>query len=895
MPSSRPKRTPMMRQWHDIKAKYPDAIIFFRLGDFYETFYKDAEIASRELNITLTSRSTSKTESAPLAGVPYHALDSYLPKLVRKGYKVAICEQMEEAKPGKLVDREVIRVVSAGTIHESTYLDDKSNNYLMALCQKNDYGLAFVDISTGEFNCTQISESEGIDGILTQIFRFRPAECLIQTQLYKDEKFIGELKGQTEMLFTPYPDINFDPDIGKRELTQHFGVLSLHGYDIQNFPAIIGASGATLKYLQETQLTPLSNIKTLRPYTTADYMIIDAATQRNLELIHNIREGTSRGTLLEIFDHTETAMGGRLLRRWLLQPLIKIKQIEARFNAVSELVSGTFIREEIKNLLRKISDLERLVSRISYGTANARDLIALRNSLEIIPLIKEQLQKSEARLLAVKVQKGLHPLSDIKDLLFKAIVDEPPVSVREGRIIRNGYNQELDEIRTIRSEGTKWIKNLESQERSKTGVQNLKIGYNKIFGYFIEITKSNLRKLKGAAKEYVDTQYIRKQTLVNAERFVTPEMKEREEKILTAQEKINDLEYQLFTDIRNQVAENIESIQATAQVVAKLDVLVTFAKIAIENNYNRPKINNQTIIRIKDGRHPVVEKLVYQEPFIPNDALLDCNENQLLVVTGPNMAGKSTYLRQVALIVLLAQMGSFVPATDADIGLVDRIFSRVGAFDDLTMQRSTFMVEMNEMASILHNATKKSLIIIDEIGRGTSTFDGLSIAWAVGEFILNSQQIGARTLFATHFHQLIELEDHFKGVKNYNIAVKEEGDTMIFLRKIMPGGTSKSYGIQVAQLAGMPKEVIVTAKRVLLRLEKLAEGADISQEPSSAPPAPSKVWKEPTPHPKDQTSLFSYFESPIQKKLKQLDIDSLTPLQALALLAELKEEAKKRN
>ncbi|MFX0208518.1 MAG: DNA mismatch repair protein MutS, partial [Candidatus Hodarchaeota archaeon] len=779
--------------------------------------------------------------------------------------------------------------------HEDTYLDDKANNYLMALCQNNGYGLAFIDISTGvDFFVTQIHEQEGIEGIITQISRFNPSECLIQAKLYKNEKFVSDLKRQTEMIFSPYPDINFDPDIGQREIIGHFGTLSLHGFGIEQFPAIIGAAGATLKYLQETQLTKLTNIKTLKPYTVTDFMVLDATSQRNLELLRNIRDGTSRGTLLEIFDHTETAMGGRLLRRWMLQPLINRKQINTRLDAVEELVSSTFVREEMRTQLGKTSDLERLVSRVSYGTANARDLIALRNSLDIIPSLKEQLEKCQATLLMDKIQRALYPLPDIKSLIFEAIADTPPVSIREGKIIKIGYNKELDELKKISKEGKTWIKNLETQERSKTGIDNLKIGYNKVFGYYIQITKANLRKIKGAAKEYVKTQYIRKQTLTNAERYITTEMKEREEKILNAEERINDLEYQLFTDIRNQVAENIEFIQATAQAVAKLDVLVTFAKIAIENNYNRPKINDETIIRIKDGRHPVVEKLVYQEPFIPNDTLLDCDENQLLIVTGPNMAGKSTNLRQVALIVLLAQMGSFVPAIEADIGLVDRIFTRVGAFDDITMQRSTFMVEMNEMAYILNNATKRSLIIIDEIGRGTSTFDGLSIAWAVAEYILDSQKIGARTLFATHFHQLIELEDHYNAVKNYNIAVKEEGDTMIFLRKIMPGGTSKSYGIQVANLAGLPKEVIVTAERVLQRLERLAEGYDISNEPATAPPAPSKVWEKPSPSSKSQTSLTSYFESPLEKKLKELDIDSLTPLQALALMAELKEEAKKR-
>ncbi len=1335
MPSNNRKLTPMMKQWHEIKTKYPDAIVFFRLGDFYETFYEDAQIASRELNITLTSRGGTKNEKTPLAGVPHHALDSYLPRLVKKGYKVAICEQMEEPKPGKLVKREVIRVVTAGTIHEDTYLDDKANNYLMTLCQNNGYGLAFIDISTGvDFFVTQILEQEGIEGILTQIGRFNPSECLIQANLYKNEKFVGDLKRQTEMIFSPYPDINFDPDIGQREIIGHFGTLSLHGFGIEQFPAIIGAAGATLKYLQETQLTQLTNIKSLKPYSTADFMILDAASQRNLELLHNIRDGTSRGTLLEILDHAETAMGGRLLRRWMLQPLINKKQINARLDAVEELISNTFVREEIRTQLGKISDLERLVSRVSYGTANARDLIALRTSLEIIPQLKRQLQKYKAQLLTIKIHEALYPLPEIKGLLFEAIADDPPVSIREGKIIKAGYNEELDELKKISKEGKTWIKNLETQERSKTGIDNLKIGYNKVFGYYIQITKANLRKLKGAAKEYVETQYIRKQTLTTAERYITTEMKEREEKILNAEERINDLEYQLFTDIRNHVAENIESIQTTAQAVAKLDVLVTFAKISMENNYNRPKINDDTIISIKDGRHPVVEKLVYQEPFIPNDTLLDCGENQLLIVTGPNMAGKcitpetiifsdqgilpiqafkpegitegtfkefkttvvginspvetshfysdglkptikittrrgytiegtynhpiwvrltdgkecwrklddiktgdfvtinrkndlwgseiqinyevpeypyqvrkypipenisedlayllglligdgtltydksylfstgdeflksefirinktlfsyipgikknqkdlfvtsrflrdflkylgleyhqaqekeiplsilkapksiiksfmqglfdsdgyadkrygnveystasrklasqihhillnwgiistlklkktarkpsyrvlitgidsikfhkgigfklprkkerqklassvrmtnidsiphlfnvlttikqrylershkipskyklkhnkkiagifdsyipqkrnisyfklkefivycnkcridcdelkeiynnyyfydkienveysesevfdftvpdshafvgngiinhnSTNLRQVALIVLLAQMGSFVPVTEADIGLVDRIFTRVGAFDDITMQRSTFMVEMNEMAYILNNATKRSLIIIDEIGRGTSTFDGLSIAWAVAEYILDSQKIGARTLFATHFHQLIELEEHYNAVKNYNIAVKEEGDTMIFLRKIMPGGTSKSYGIQVANLAGMPQEVIITAQRVLQRLERLAEGYDISNEPTTAPPAPSKVWEKPSPSSKSQTSLISYFESPTEKKLKELDIDSLTPLQALALLAELKEEAKKR-
>ncbi len=858
----------MMRQWHSFKRRYRDAIIFFRAGDFYEMFHEDAEIAARELGIALTSRGRERGKPVPLAGVPYHAMETYLAKLVRKGYKVAICEQVEDPKQAKgVVRREVVRVVTPGTLMEESLLEEKSNNYLGAvLVDKGRAGVALADLSTGEFACGEFSEEEA----LNQLTALSPAECLLPASA-------GELaerlrKHLRETFFNPLPEESFESSTARALLEEHFGVASLEGFGVAELKLGVACAGAVLRYLRETQKGALPHITRLRRLSTKEHMLLDASTLRHLEIIRNLRDGSAKGTLLEVMDRTATAMGARLLRRWLLSPLTSAERINRRLDAVEELYSDYLLQEELYEALREVYDLERLCSRIASGSANARDLVALKNSLRAVPAIKKLLSGCRSALLR-EIAAQLHPLEELAEEIDLAIVPEPPASVREGGIIRQGYSEELDKLREAATQGKRWLAELEQRERRRTGIASLKVGYNSVFGYYIQVTKPNLH--------LVPSDYIRKQTLANAERFVTPELKEKEALILGAEERAAKLEYELFSELREKAASKVEELQSTARALARLDVLLSFARVARERGYVKPEVDEGEVIEIREGRHPVVE--VYEREFVPNDAYLDGRE-QILIITGPNMAGKSTYLRQVALIVLLAQVGSFVPASSARIGVVDRIFTRVGASDDLTLGRSTFMVEMQEAANILNNASRRSLVILDEIGRGTSTFDGLSIAWAMVEYL--HERIGAKTLFATHYHHLTELEQLLPRVRNYHIAVKEQGSEIIFLRKIMPGSVDKSYGIHVARLAGLPREVIESATQVLRRLEEEEVADDKIIAKRLRKRRLAKTFAD-----RAQRTLFESIParpSRVEEELRKLNPNEMTPLEALQALFRLK-------
>jgi len=878
------KQTPLMIQYNSIKRQYPDAILFFRMGDFYETFYEDAKIASRVLGIALTSRAKNSGKPIPLAGVPYHAADAYLTKFIKAGYKVAICEQVEDPKKAKgIVKREIIRVVTPGTITEPNILDKKTNNYLASISLINDrYGFAHVDLSTGEFSVTEL---ETADKLMTEVERIHPAECLISEQYGTEGDVMKAIETTVSPAINQAPTWAFSPDAARSELMDHFHTISLDGFGCENMLAAISAAGALMYYLKDTQKQEVTHIQSLSTYSLEDHMILDADSQRNLELMRSLYDGSAKGTLLEVLDETLTPMGGRRLRVCLLRPLIAADQIRARLDAVAEFHSRIVFQDEFREILKNMHDMERLIARISLGSANGRDMLALKSSLEILPLLKGKLDTCEATLLCV-LNEGLEDISDVADLIDHSIHPEPPTTLTEGNLIRSGYNEELDELRTFSTSGKEWITKLQETERKRTQISSLKVGYNDAFGYYIEVTKPNLH--------LVPENYIRKQTLVNSERFITPELKEQESRILNAQERMQELEHDLFCQIRSQVAESTQRIQKAAYVVAMLDVLSALAYVASKYNYSKPDVNNSDEISIKDGRHPVVERFTTGEGFVPNDLYIDCDEQQMLIITGPNMAGKSTYLRQVALIILMAQMGSFVPASEASIGIVDRIFTRVGASDNLVMGRSTFLVEMNETANILNNATRRSLLILDEIGRGTSTYDGLSIAWAVAEYILNKAKIGARTLFATHYHELIELAENHFGAKNYNVAVREKGDQVIFLRKIVEGGTDQSYGIHVAQLAGLPGQVIERAREILETLEadKASSGEAVSpEEAKTLPPVSHKVPLETEFREPVQLSLFGSKADELVDELNAIDISNMTPLQALNKLQELKKKA----
>lgn len=888
MASKAKKKTPLMVQYASIKKQYQDMILFFRMGDFYEMFYDDARVVARELDITLTSRDQDKAsgEKVPLAGIPYHALDSYLSRLIKKGYKVAICEQVEDPKKAKgLVKREVVRVVTPGTVLEDSMLAGADNNYLMSMVRsKGGYGLAFIDVSTGEFLTTELTEGDVYTALITEITRYMPAEVLIPIGLSEDEKFMEKLKDSVDrsILFSPYSDTHFIRDFAYGTLTGHFDTVSLDGLGIEEMPLSIQACGGLISYLKETQKTTLNFIEKVRVYRMSNHLLLDSTTLRNLEVFSNIRDKTSRGTLLEVMDSTKTSLGARLMKKWIKEPLIDEIGIEARLDAVELLVNDLFLRSDIRDELRKVQDLERLVTRVLYGSANARDLVGMKTSLQRLPGLRELLEKKKGEsVLLDTIQKNLDDLSEIVDLIEGGIVDSPPLSVKEGGIIKPGCSEELDELHEASTHGKQWVRELEEQERRKTTIKSLKVRFNKVFGYYIEVSKTNL--------DLVPDNYVRKQTLANCERFITDELKNMEDKILSAQERSESLEYTLFLEIREEIAKHSDRIRGVASALAEIDVLTTMADVAVTNNFVRPELCKEDSIHIKDGRHPVVERVI-QEGFVPNDTLMDCLKNRLLIITGPNMAGKSTYMRQVAIITIMAQMGSFVPAAEAKIGIVDRIFTRVGAFDDLVRGQSTFMVEMTELANILNNATANSLILLDEIGRGTSTYDGLSIAWAVSEHI--HDHIGAKTLFATHYHQLTALENKLEGVKNYNILVKETESSIAFLRKIAPGSTDKSYGIEVAKIAGVPKDVIDSANRVLQDLEDTNGNVTVEVKKSIVESAKQNKPKPAEPGKPVQMVLFSQEDTrhPVVEEIKALDPNNITPMEALTILYNLKKK-----
>ncbi len=878
--------SPMMQHYMETKKEYPDCILFYRLGDFYEMFFDDALTVSKELEITLTGKDCGLSERAPMCGVPFHAVDSYLYRLVQKGYKVAIAEQMEDPKQAKgLVKREVIRVVTPGTITSSQVLDETKNNYLMGIVYMDGiYGISTADISTGDFMVTEVdSERELFD----EINKFSPSEIICNNALYMSGVDMDELKNRYQVVITALDSRFFGEESCRRILMEHFKVGALVGLGLEDYATGIIAAGAVMQYIYETQKSTLEHITTVTPYSTGQYMVIDTSTRRNLELVETMREKQKRGTLLWVLDKTKTAMGARLLRACIEQPLIHRDEIIRRQNAVEELNMNYISREEICEYLNPIYDLERLIGRISYKTANPRDLIAFRSSLEMLPYIKQILGEFNSELLA-EFGRELDPLQDIFRLIGDAIVEEPPITVREGGIIKDGYNQEADKLRQAKTEGKNWLAELEAKEKEKTGIKTLKVKFNKVFGYYFEVTNS--------FKDQVPDYYIRKQTLTNAERFTTDELKQLEDIIMGAEEKLVSLEYDLFCEVRDKIGAEVIRIQKTAKSIAGIDVFCSLSVVATRRNYVKPSINDKGVIQIKNGRHPVVEQMMRDDMFVANDTFLDNGKNRLSVITGPNMAGKSTYMRQVALIVLMAQLGSFVPAQEADIGICDRVFTRVGASDDLASGQSTFMVEMTEVANILRNATRNSLLVLDEIGRGTSTFDGLSIAWAVIEHISNSKLLGAKTLFATHYHELTELEGTIAGVKNYCIAVKEQGDDIVFLRKIVRGGADKSYGIQVAKLAGVPDSVIARAKEIA---EELSD-ADITARAKEIAEISSNITQHkavPKPDEVDMQQL-SFFDTvkddDIIRELDSLELSTMTPLDAMNTLYRLQTKLKNR-
>ncbi len=869
------KITPMMEQYFEIKKKYKHCLLFFRLGDFYEMFFEDAMIASKELEITLTGKDWGQEERAPMCGVPFHSADGYISRLIEKGYKVAICEQVEDPKQAKgIVKREVVRVVTPGTVLDNSVLDETKNNYIMCIFgDKSGYGMAVCDVTTGEFQTTEFVSFQATAKILDETARYNPAE-IICNELFQNNDIAPEFEKRFHLKLNICNDWMFDYQTAQKKLCDHFKVGTLDGFGLKNKIFAVCASGCLMQYLYETQKNELHHIAHIGLYTSNDFMLLDVSSRRNLELTETLREKSRKGSLLWVLDKTKTAMGARLLRKWVEQPLIHADEIQKRLDSVEELKNELFIREEIKEVLNSMYDFERIMSKVVYQSANCRDLVSLKSSIDNLPLLKEIIRKCKSSYLN-ELYKELDTLENIHTLIDKAIVDDPPFTVREGGMIKQGYSGELDVFLKAKSEGTNWIHELENEEKEKTGIKNLKVRFNKVFGYYIEITKSNL--------DEVPDRYIRKQTLANCERYITPELNELAELILGAEEKIIGLEYHIFTDIRNAVAAEVERIQYCAYVTSVIDTLQSMAEIAQSMDYVKPTVDDSGIIDVKDGRHPVVEKMMTGQ-FIPNDTFLDKEENRLSIITGPNMAGKSTYMRQTALIVLMAQIGSFVPASYARIGIVDRIFTRVGASDDLSAGQSTFMVEMTEVANILNNATENSLLILDEIGRGTSTFDGLSIAWAVLEYVTDQKQIGAKTLFATHYHELTELEGKLSGVKNYCICVQEQGEDIIFLRKIKRGGADNSYGIQVARLAGLPNKVIKRSAEILKQLN----AADITKKAKRIAKESQEMIEEKA----KQMDMFSIKETQMIEEINNLDIMAMTPIEALQTLFDLQKKSK---
>ena len=897
--------TPMMQQYLKKKEEYKDCILFYRLGDFYEMFFEDAITASKELEITLTGKDCGQEERAPMCGIPYHAVEGYLAKLVSRGYRVAICEQVQDPKQCKgLVERDVVRIVTPGTNLNTQVLDESKNNYLCSIVYTtNCYGLSFVDVTTGDYYMTEIdSERKLID----EIGKYSPSEIICNETFLVSGVDVEDMKYRYNSSIEALEPWYFDDELCKRALMNHFGVTSLDGLGLKDYSIGVIAAGAIMQYLVETQKTTLSHIASITPYVTSKFMLLDSSTRRNLELVETLREKQKRGSLLWVLDKTKTAMGARLLRNYIEQPLIDREDIEARLDALTELNTNMITREEIREYLNPIYDLERLMGKVSYKSANPRDMIAFRSSLEMLPHIKYLLKNSESKLLK-HLYEQLDALEDICDLITRSIDDEPPLAMKEGGIIKDGFHEQVDKLRHAKTEGKTWLMELEARERDKTGIKNLKIKFNKVFGYYLEVTNSY--------KELVPEDWTRKQTLANAERYTTTELKELEDVILGAEDKLVALEYDLYCEIRDAIAAEVKRIKTTAKAIANIDVFTSLAYVAEHNGFIRPNINEEGRIHIKDGRHPVVEQMISHDMFVANDTMLDNNDNRISIITGPNMAGKSTYMRQTALIVLMAQIGCYVPAHTADIGIVDRIFTRVGASDDLASGQSTFMVEMTEVANILRNATKDSLLILDEIGRGTSTFDGLSIAWSVVEHISNPKLLGAKTLFATHYHELTELEGKLDSVNNYCIAVKEQGDDIVFLRKIVRGGADKSYGIQVAKLAGVPENVLKRARQIAEQLNEQdlvinskVFDVDCEEEKNSKKSSKGTLNVASLDNKKKSSAKsqsleeamgqLSLFDEPthddVLKEIETLDLVTTTPIDALNLLYKLQAKVKSR-
>lgn len=884
IPENSDTLSPMMVHYCQTKCAYKDSILFYRLGDFYEMFFEDAKIVSRELELTLTGKDCGLSERAPMCGIPYHAAETYINRLIDKGYKVAICEQVEDPKTAKgIVKREVTRVVTPGTNLNMQELDEGKNNYLMAIvCVGDHFGVSTADITTGDCYVTEIDEERKL---WDEINKFLPAEIICNDAFLVSGVDVDDLRNRLHISVFALESWYFGDDLCKQTLLEHFKISSLEGLGLADYDSGVIAAGSLFRYLLDTQKNTMEHMNKIIPYTTDRYMVIDSSSRRNLELVETLREKQKRGSLLCVLDKTKTAMGARMLRSFVEQPLIDADAINERLDAVTELNMQAMLREEIREYLNPVYDLERLVSRISYRSANPRDLLAFKMSLEMIPHIKNLLANFTSPLL-VRINEQMDGLEDLYRLLEASITEDPPLAVKEGGIIREGYNEQVDTYRNSKTQGKSWLAQLEAEEKEKTGIRNLKIKYNKVFGYYLEVTNS--------FKDLVPEYYTRKQTLTNAERYITPKLKELEDMILGAEDKLFALEYDLFCQVREELAAQIPRIQETAKAIAQLDVYASLSVVAQRNNYVRPTVNTKGVIDIKNGRHPVVEKMINNDMFIANDTYLDNGSKRVSVITGPNMAGKSTYMRQTALIVLMAQIGSFVPAEKAKIGVVDRIFTRVGASDDLASGQSTFMVEMTEVANILRNATAKSLLILDEIGRGTSTFDGLSIAWAVIEHISNTKLLGAKTLFATHYHELTELEGKIPGVNNYCIAVKERGDDIVFLRKIVKGGADKSYGIQVAKLAGVPDSVLDRAKELvdeLVHTDITSTFKDLAE--NSRKTKPKAVHYDEVDL--EQISLFDTVQDQdIIEELKNLDITMLTPMDAMNTLYRLQNKLKNR-
>ncbi len=884
LPQDSRSLSPMMVHYCQTKCAYKDSILFYRLGDFYEMFFEDAKTVSRELELTLTGKDCGLSERAPMCGIPYHAAETYINRLIDKGYKVAICEQVEDPKTAKgIVKREVTRVVTPGTNLNMQELDEGKNNYLMAIvCVGDHFGVSTADITTGDCYVTEINEERKL---WDEINKFLPAEIICNDAFLVSGVDVDDLRNRLHISVFALESWYFGDDLCKQTLLEHFKISSLEGLGLADYDSGVIAAGSLFRYLLDTQKNTMEHMNKIIPYTTDRYMVIDSSSRRNLELVETLREKQKRGSLLWVLDKTKTAMGARMLRSFVEQPLIDADAINERLDAVTELNMQAMLREEIREYLNPVYDLERLVSRISYRSANPRDLLAFKMSLEMIPHIKNLLANFTSPLL-VRINEQMDGLEDLYTLLEASITEDPPLAVKEGGIIREGYNEQVDTYRNSKTQGKSWLAQLEAEEKEKTGIRNLKIKYNKVFGYYLEVTNS--------FKDLVPEYYTRKQTLTNAERYITPKLKELEDMILGAEDKLFALEYDLFCQVREELAAQIPRIQETAKAIAQLDVYASLSVVAQRNNYVRPTVNTKGVIDIKNGRHPVVEKMINNDMFIANDTYLDNGSKRVSVITGPNMAGKSTYMRQTALIVLMAQIGSFVPAEKAKIGVVDRIFTRVGASDDLASGQSTFMVEMTEVANILRNATAKSLLILDEIGRGTSTFDGLSIAWAVIEHISNTKLLGAKTLFATHYHELTELEGKIPGVNNYCIAVKERGDDIVFLRKIVKGGADKSYGIQVAKLAGVPDSVLDRAKELvdeLVHTDITSTFKDLAE--NSRKTKPKAVHYDEVDL--EQISLFDTVQDQdIIEELKNLDITMLTPMDAMNTLYRLQNKLKNR-